>query len=247
VLESHPPRTDGPAILLDWDGTLRPGFLIMDWAEHLAHHREIDPDLLDDMRNTVAMLASGQIDYAESAVRIPVLYGRAVRGREEARHRALARSYAEADEFTGPITPAGRRLLAFAGELPGARGVVISGGPVAVLEPFVQNFGVIDVRATAPQVSSGVFTGEIIANFATTAGKIAAVRAVAADHRILLAAGDSESDLPILRAAHHRVTFGRHLAESWRDDPHTLALDDGQAPEQLRDLDAFLDGVRAQE
>jgi phosphoserine phosphatase len=245
VLEPHPPGIDGPAILLDWDGTLRPGFLIMDWAEYLAHHGEIDPGVLDGMRNTVAMLSSGQIDYAESAAQIPVLYGRAVRGREEARHRALARSYVEADEFTGPITPAGRRLLAFAGGLQGARGVVISGGPVAVLERFVQNFGIADVRATVPTVSSGVFTGEIVDNFATVAGKTAAVQAVAAAHHILLAAGDSESDLPILRAAHHRVTFGRHLAELWRDDPHTLALDDGLGPGQLRDLDAFLEGVRA--
>jgi len=59
--------------------------------------------------------------------------------------------------------------------------------------------------------------------------------------RILLAAGDSESDQPMLVAASHRIVIGSSLANEWRGEPNTLALPKGElAQEDVARIQIFL-------
>ena len=64
---------------------------------------------------------------------------------------------------------------------------------------------------------------------------------------ILLAAGDSESDKPMLTAATHRIVIGDSLAHEWQGERNTLALTSGDLDQnQTRMLDFFLHSMEAQ-
>ena len=54
-------------VFLDWDGVLRPGLLIIDWAAHLQEHNEFNQDRLDLMREQLRYFQFGTLSYSEIA------------------------------------------------------------------------------------------------------------------------------------------------------------------------------------
>jgi phosphoserine phosphatase len=98
----------------------------------------------------------------------------------------------------------------------GIEPVIVTGAPAELVAPHVGAAGARVVGLTLEE-SDGGFTGAIRRNPGTGDEKARAVaELVEAGAEVVLGAGDSESDLPLLRAARHQLVVGNPgLAEGF--------------------------------
>lgn len=113
------------------------------------------------------------------------------------------------DEVVTPIIFKEALDLIAAHHAAGRQVVIVSSAPEEVVRPLGEHLGVDDVIATRAEVDAdGVYTGEL-AFYGYGPHKAEAVRALAAAHRIDLAASyaysDSVTDEPMLRVVGHPV------------------------------------------
>ncbi|MBT2481757.1 HAD family phosphatase [Streptomyces sp. ISL-94] len=82
--------------------------------------------------------------------------------------------------------------------------VIVSGSFPAVLSPLAEHLGVAEVWATAPEITDGRYTGQLLRAPMIGKAKVDAARLAASIHRTDLADcyayGDHLSDLPLLQA-----------------------------------------------
>lgn len=231
------------AILLDWDGALRRGFLISDWAQFLASRKLFNTEVLRLLLQELTFFYEGKAAYDHIVVSIPTLYALGLEGQDVDAHEAIADEYIKSADFLDAITRPACYIFDLIGALPNVASYIISGGPGSVLAPFARKVGITEVYAVESEIQNGVFTGLLVDNPATLDRKKELVSLVRTRQFILLAAGDSESDRPMLDAAQYRVTFGNELAHAWACDPNTLTLHHLVGAKDLAALSSFLVGV----
>jgi phosphoserine phosphatase len=228
-------------VLLDWDGVLRPGFLVIDWAEYLKNEAAFSPDDLHLMKNQLDRYRDRTASYADIAQAIPELYAKGLQGFNVDEHLNIAAKYAASGTFRSSLSPLAIQLLAFIRESRGLWAVIISGGPASILRLFGESVGIREVRAVEVEAKDDIFTGRILDNPAIMDRKQELVTKYSSLGRILLAAGDSESDQPMLMAASYRIAIGGTLASEWRGDPNTLTLPAGDLSQSdARRIESFL-------
>lgn len=238
-----PARKD-KLIMLDWDGVLRTGLLVVDWAEYLADRKAFSQGTAKAMSRQLASYRNREVSYAEITESIPALYGIGLKGYPAKGHMRLAADYVQSEDFLSAFTPLAATLLAFAEKDPCIFSIIISGAPAAVLNEFAALAPVDEVWAVNVEVADDVFTGIVLDNPATLTRKMELVNNYFARGHIVLAAGDSESDQPMLTAASHRIVIGRALADEWHGDPNTLTLPSGDlGKEEIARVKSFLAGV----
>lgn len=227
--------------IFDWDGVLRPGFLLIDWAEHLTNLSEFEPEKLILMKEDLRAYHTKELSYSDIARTIPETYAKGLRGFSVGRHLDIAADYAASSEFRSSLTPLADRLLDFIQTVRQLRAVIISGGPASILDLFGTSAEFYEVWAVRVGAANDTFTGEIIDNPAIRARKQELIERYLPPERILLAAGDSESDQPMLMAATYRITVGAALAGKWQGAPNTLVLPSGDfGGETAGKIDTFL-------
>ena len=218
--------------IFDWDGVLRPGFLLVDWAEHLDNLSEFESGKLSLMKNYLRAYHAQELPYSDIASIIPEIYAQGLRGFSVDRHLGIAADYAASSEFRSSLTPLAAQLLNFIQTAEQLHAVIISGGPASILDSFGASTGFFEVWAVKVAVANNVFTGEILDNPAVKDRKQELIERYFPPERILLAAGDSESDQPMLVAATYRITVGAALADKWQGEPNALVLPPGDLGER---------------
>jgi HAD superfamily phosphoserine phosphatase-like hydrolase len=228
-------------IVLDWDGVLRPGFLVIDWAEHLKNQAAFPPENLRLMQDQLRGYHDKSLSYAEIAHTIPELYAKGLQGLKVDEHMTIATEYIASHEFLTSLTPLAGQLLRFVQKAPDVDTVIISGAPESVLRPFGESVGIHEVRAVRVQAEKNIFTGHVLDNPAIMDRKQELIARYSSQRRILLAVGDSESDQPMLIAADHRIAVGSILASEWQGKPNTLILPRGDLSERnVTEVESFL-------
>ncbi len=66
-LVGHGVSVPSGVIALDWDGVLRRGFLIMDWARHLQTRGQIEPTYVDQMERELERYRLHETTYSAIA------------------------------------------------------------------------------------------------------------------------------------------------------------------------------------
>lgn len=234
--------TEGKQVVaLDWDGVLRPGFLVIDWATHLANQAAFPLDSLRLMQNQLHEYYDRSLSYADIASTIPELYAQGLAGLPVDEHLSMAAEYAASNEFRSSLTALADHLLRFINENANIHAVIISGGPESVLCAFGASAGINAVWAVRAEARGNSFTGLILDNPAIMKRKRELITNYLLSGRILLAAGDSESDQPMLAAAHHRIAIGDELASMWQGQPNTLTLPKGDLGQEYdANIESFL-------
>jgi phosphoserine phosphatase len=193
--------------LLDWDNTLHHGWTLEPWVRYLVERGQAPPRLAVEGEQLTRDYLAGRLqDHSDLAHRANTLYAAAAAGWAVADVAALVGPYLEEVDrpLVYPFVPA---LLAWlvAHDI---EPVVVTGAPAELVAPYVEPAGGRVVGLTLAE-SDGRYTGAIGRNPGPAAEKTRAVEEVLADGcEVALAAGDSVSDLPLLRAGRRQLVVG---------------------------------------
>jgi phosphoserine phosphatase len=212
--------------LLDWDNTLHHGWTLEPWVRFLVDRGQAPVSLAVDGEQLTRDYLEGRLDgHSDLAHRANTLYAAAAAGWASTDVAALVAPFL--DEVDRPLVygfvPA---LLAWLVEH-GIEPVVVTGAPAELVAGYVESAGGRVLGLTLAE-ADGRYTGAIGRNPGPGAEKARAVtEMLAGGYEVVLGAGDSESDLPLLQAARHQLVVGNPaLAEAF---PRTSLLVEPQS------------------
>jgi phosphoserine phosphatase len=189
--------------LLDWDGTLCSGATILAWTKHLHNVGVMREEGMKSVASAFQDFDRGKIDYLGLVDRATMGYARGLVGRrveDIAPHAAgFAESYRDQIMWFAPELIAG---ILKANIEP----IVITGSPAIAVNALAAPLGIENVIGLRPFVSRGHLTSLLPQNTARPEIKQQIVESFDGD--ILLGAGDSVSDKPLLAAAQVRIFVG---------------------------------------
>jgi phosphoserine phosphatase len=237
------PKTAWPRVaLLDLDNTLRAGWSMRDWVEWLAGDGIPNADqCLERIDAAFQAFGEGALNHDELSNQTAQAYASMMKGKEQATVRELAEDFAAGEigvhAFVAPLISRLESLT--------VAPIIVSGAPVELVSEYASILGVEEFFGLALGVDAkGRFDGSIVSNPGLASAKRRVTGEVRAQLRtVVLALGDSESDMPMLNTAGHRVVVGdlssdpEWLPESvLRVDPEVTS-----AQELLAWLDARID------
>jgi phosphoserine phosphatase len=190
------------ACVTDWDGTLRPGFMIADWLGYLAAELQISACYYKTMLSLIQRYKDDELEYRNFASEAVATYGEALEGLKCKDVDEVSSSFAKKDvknlfPFTinllNAINKAGMSIH------------VLSGSPLRPILSYARHLPISSVFAVdAVCTSKGVFEGKIAKNYALRRYKREAIQSLKSKgFRIHIALGDSSADVPLLNAAEH--------------------------------------------
>lgn len=189
--------------LLDWDGTLCSGATILAWTKYLHNVGVMREEGVKSVAAAFQDLDRGKIDYLGLVDRATMGYARGLVGRrveEIAPHAAgFAESYRDQIMWFAPELIAGIREA-------NVEPIVITGSPAIAVNALAGPLGIDNVVGLRPFVSRGHLTSMLPQNTARPEIKQQIVESFEGD--ILLGAGDTVIDKPLLAAAQIRIFVG---------------------------------------
>jgi HAD superfamily phosphoserine phosphatase-like hydrolase len=203
-------------VLADWDNTLCEGFTLSAWAEFLAARRLFGT--VRTVRNLLDTFQHGSFSYEEFCRRMAEAYADGLAGRSHGEVLEAGAAFIRSDNRR--VFRFVRALWAYFDEHD-LKVVVLTGAPEEPLKHYADAIGFELGGALRLQVKRGFYTGNIVENCGLYDSKQAAVKRVEQNDEVVIAFGDSVSDLPLLNsapigfvvtgAAHNSLPFGPHL------------------------------------
>ncbi|HEX7275910.1 MAG TPA: haloacid dehalogenase-like hydrolase [Acidimicrobiales bacterium] len=226
--------------VLDWDNTLHDGWTLEPWVRFLVDRGQAPVSLAVEGEQLTRDYLEGRLDgHSDLAHRANTLYAAAAAGWATADVAALVGPYLDQVDraLVFGFVPALLQWLVERGIEP----VVVTGAPTELVAGYVEPAGG-RVVGLALVEDGGRFTGAVRRNPGTGEEKARAVAELRDEgYDVVLGAGDSESDLPLLEAGRHQLVVGnpglagRFPGTSLLIDPRTTSGD-----ELRRALDALL-------
>jgi HAD superfamily phosphoserine phosphatase-like hydrolase len=189
----------------DWDGTLRPGASMRKWTQYLESVHALKPGVYDDSERGYEAYLAGELTH-DALVQVTVdLYAYGLEGREAALVRAHGEQFVAED--SKDVVPFAAHLL-HGLRSDGVVTAIVSGSPTEILYPHAARLGIDAVFCTELEVVDGIYTGAVVNNGGIASAKQRVADGLGDRYEIVLALGDSLSDLPLLRAARVAVVVG---------------------------------------
>ena len=218
-------------VLADWDNTLCKGFTLSSWAEFLAARHLFGAVLA--VRDLLDRFKHGSFSYEEFCRRMADAYAEGLAGQSREELLAAAASFIRVDNSR--LFPFVSALWAYFNEQ-NLKVIVLTGAPEEPTKHYADAVGFELGGALRLEVKSGFYTGAIIENCGLYDAKKAAVRRVAQDDNVVIALGDSVSDLPLLESAHVGFVVLGAAHKSVPSGPNLLAFDANQEPSAVAQL-----------
>jgi phosphoserine phosphatase len=206
-------RTNGRVAVLDWDNSLRDGWLILDWAEQLCSDGLFPPSVRQGLLCLLADYEIGRLSYDHLAEAMPKLFAGGLAGHAVDQIASHAERFVARDRVG--LRPFARGLLLALNERQIPR-IFVSGAPQELLSALLKRHCAAEAFGTVFGHAHGAYTGVVITSRASQRAK----RLVADELgrrrlRIVIAVGDSSADIPLLAAADVPVVVGdRDLADT---------------------------------
>jgi len=186
--------------VLDWDGTVRRDFTIRSWARFLAARAVISESTVSLIDGILAQYGEGIIYHDAAAELTANLLAQRLRGCQQQTVLSLAEQYADTDhQYLYPFaSPLFEYLTTH-----GIGITIISGAPSEVIATYCTKFQFLHIFALEFGTSEGLYTGNVEANPGVAHIKKALVNELVHQRNleIVLSAGNSWSDIPLLEAA----------------------------------------------
>lgn len=204
-------------VLVDWDNTLRAGFTVTAWAEYLAGR-----DLFSALPTIVTLFDrfrnDASYDYEVFCGEMAAAYAEGLAGQSRDKVLTAAASFVRVDNHH--VFGFVRSLCEYFAERQ-LSVIVLSGAPEEPLTQYASTLGFELAGALRLEVEDGRYTGHVIENCGLSHSKHDAVVRVSSLKDVVVALGDSLSDMPLLNAAsvgfvvrgaaHHSVPAGPRL------------------------------------
>jgi phosphoserine phosphatase len=187
--------------LLDWDGSITKDFTIRMWVRFLSVHGVISKEANKDISKLFNLFYKGKISHDRLALETAQIYCMYLKGHRRKIIEELASRYVlESLKYLHFFS-----LLLFEKlEEKNIQIIVVSGAPVEILNKYKEKFSIIrQVFGLKLKAMNGSYTGDIELNPGVMETKQYIVRQVTEymDNKVILAVGNSESDIPLFKAS----------------------------------------------
>ena len=189
------------AAVLDWDGTLRKGYEILDWTNFLDENGKFDRETAVRQRELVSNYLAGKIPYAQAVFDVGVIYAEGIAGQKVGDTLALAAQFARIDKAIFGFTPAFFEILL----KNNLRIVLISNTPQVMLDEYRKHFGLTEVYGLQVEQQAGLWANQVIMNPGLSDVKRRIVKELVSRYNIILGMGDTHEDAPLLEASKIRL------------------------------------------
>lgn len=177
------------------------GSTMPSWVAYMRDHGVLAPAAAERIFAVDREHDRGDLSYPDFVVKVVNTYAAEMKGIDVSAVAALSTAFGRKDlvnilPFVAPLF----RTLRAAGIEP----VIVTGSPREAVVGQFATLGVTTIYATDIATDHGVFTGQVLRNVATGETK----QGIADGYQtcdVVLAAGDSVSDLPLLNAARLRI------------------------------------------
>jgi HAD superfamily phosphoserine phosphatase-like hydrolase len=218
--------------LLDWDNTLQAGWSILPWLEYLATLSDQSiyaREAIEDLTNKYELKL---IDHDELSRTCAAAYGELLTGMSVPDVADLANKYLNNHSPQDPF-PFTDRLLSVL-RAHGIAPIIVSGAPKELVDGISTRLNIQEYYCLEIDSQGGMYTGSIKTNAGLREAKSAIVAGIERSWRsVVLALGDSESDIPMLDGAKRRVIVGELAAQAHWTSQTTLRL----IPERYTEAD----------
>lgn len=226
-----------PYALIDWDNTVRKGATLFAWMAFLHDEKNaIEDKFITNRLKICECCRQGWITHDTLCGLCTQNYVASVKGMKESDYWEYVKGYLAWDKALD--VQFNRVLFAFIKKYDMPM-IIATGSPANLLHDFCGQMNVDKLFAFEEVIENGVLTGEAI-NDAGGAKPLAAAYALERfnGEKPLLAAGDSDSDIPMLDLATIKIVVGdnKELLERYPDCIH-VHLDDESAIELSRRLE----------
>jgi phosphoserine phosphatase len=189
------------AAVLDWDGTLRRGYEIVDWTNFLDESRRFDHEAAGRQRELVSNYLAGKITYSQAVFDVGVIYAEGLAGQKVKDTLALAATFAKNDKAVFDFTPALFRILL----KNNIKIALISNTPQLLLDEYKKQFELTRVYGLQVAEQAGSWVNRVIMNPGLSEVKRRIVAELVNKYNIVLGMGDTHEDAPLLEAAKIRL------------------------------------------
>jgi len=186
--------------LVDWDGTLRKGYLTFDWLCFLHHQDIISEAPVISFRRCIDLYKNGVLDYQNLIDQATLIYASAISGLKADYLASKAADFVQEDK--GKLFSFCKPLLLYLKSI-GVEVVVISGAPTNLLREYAKILPLSKIFGVTVEVDDhAVYTGVVRTNYGNLSSKRQAVEKICDEStEIILAIGDSTFDTPLFDAA----------------------------------------------
>jgi phosphoserine phosphatase len=194
-MDSHKAK----GVLLDWDGTLRPGFTILDWIQFLQARGIVSGDVVNELVRAFQMYEDSVLDHDALSKVTTSIYAKALKNHNHKQLASLANEFASQD-FANlyPFVPQILLILKKYSLSP----VIVSGAPLDVITQHRTKLRLDHIIALElDKTHEGIYTGRITSNPGLTESKQQLVERLVQKFDFLLAIGNSTADLPLFQNA----------------------------------------------
>lgn len=190
--------------LVDWDGTVRRGYTLLQWMEHLTRRGFVAQSSLDKVSQAFLDHKQDKVTHDELAKRTAVIYGKSMAGLpvtvigREAHPFMLKdkkRLFAESVQLLRHLRK--REISIF----------IVSGAPAQVLSAYQKHYGFARVFGLELTTRNGCFTGLVAANPGISSGKRRVISGINSTQAgmAMIGIGNSESDAPLFKEVKTRI------------------------------------------
>lgn len=227
---------DSSIALLDWDNSLRDGWVIADWADRLSADRLFPSANSSQLRALLAQYDARLVSYETLADAIPQVFAAGLTGLSVQQISGHAKQFVSHDAV-GP-RPFVEELLS-ALDIRGIAIAFVSGAPQEILDALLARYNGVAAFGTIFEEVNGIYTGAVNTNGASEQTKATVVSSLRGQGwHVVVAVGDSNADRPILRAADWPVVVGNDELAADVDGSISLSSDAGDIGSLLRRLDS---------
>lgn len=187
--------------LLDWDGTVRRGFTIVDWATYLVTQGALPSRVADKIRVVLTKrLESGNLSHDEAVAEAAALYADALKGTHKEVLTAAAIEFHAFDSTC--VFPMWFRLRATLSQA-GLGIVIVSGAPQEPLEAHRDSICDGTILPLEIGVTAGALDGRIVRNpgVADVKRRIVHDLLASGDAEVVVGIGNSSSDIALFEEA----------------------------------------------
>ena len=189
------------AAVLDWDGTLRKGYEILDWTNFLDENGKFDRQTAVRQRELVSDYLAGKIPYAQAVSDVGMIYAEGIAGQKVGDTLALAGQFAKIDKAIFGFTPGFFEILL----KNNLKIVLISNTPQVMLDEYRKHFRLTEVYGLQVEQQAGLWANRVIVNPGLSEVKRRIVTQLVSKYNIILGMGDTHEDAPLLEAAKIRL------------------------------------------
>ncbi|MCI5148872.1 MAG: hypothetical protein D3916_05700 [Candidatus Electrothrix sp. MAN1_4] len=198
--------------LFDWDETLRRGITLLPWSIFLYENNQLSREALEKIKACFTAFENHQLSYEEFAVKVVQEYGMGLKDNSAQMLCELAEKFVRVDKanlssFTAPLI----NLLSSNNFLV----VVVSGCPDTVLNAYSKILKIDVVFGLSIYKNDENFTGQVKLNPSLQDVKREVVKKIRGAHEVIVAAGNSNSDLPLFEHS--------KLSVAIKTDNHSLS------------------------